>query len=63
MPAQVIAPGKAVKVTILAVRSGGRRILARRNGGRMVQAFTLRSDQTYRLAGASDASVTQLLIE
>ena len=62
-PARVIAPGKAVKATILAVQSGGRRILARQNGGRVVQAFTLRPDRTYRLAGASDASVTQLLIE
>lgn len=63
MVASVIAPGKTVKVTVLAVQSGGRRVLAKQNGGRLVQAFTLRPDQTYRLAGASDASVTQLLLE
>lgn len=62
-PARIIAPGKAVEVTIMAVQSGGRRILAKQNEGRMVQAFTLRPDRTYRLAGASDVSHTQLLIE
>lgn len=63
MTAQLILPGKVSAVTIVSVQAAGRRLLAKANGAGRPQAFTLRADQSYRLAGAPDRSAIRLVLE
>lgn len=61
--AVLVAPCRLARVKVLAVRSGGRRVLIEAPGLRLVQLFARLPDQTYRLAGASGRGAPRLLFE
>ena len=62
MPALEVSTAKATPMQIVAVKANGRTVLAKAIGVSRVAAFTRRADKSYRLAGAPDGGVAQLVI-
>lgn len=50
-------------VTVVAVQAAGRRVVVKSPGTSMPRAFTRRADRSYRLAGAPDGSLPELIVE
>lgn len=63
MPAYELAPPKLRKARIVAVKAGGRRLLAKVAGAERTYTYALRKDGTYRLAGAPQKTAPRLLLD
>ena len=62
MPALMLAPSGARRLTVTSVQACGRRLLARETGSRRCYAFTKHADGNYYLGDAHDNSAATLIV-